>query len=103
MTQYGEIRRALALQPTSWSLDEQVRDDQEVEDFPVTDLDVKSMSEAVTPAATLRRAAMEASLGNPQLLRSAIEQGLIKPRDAARRVRRYWGPDIEPDDFEIPR
>lgn len=103
MTLYGEIHRALELQPTTWSLVERVGDDQEVEAFPVTDLDVQPMSGAETPAATLRRAALESSLGNPRLMRGAIEHGLLKPRDAARRVRVYWGPDIEPDDFGIPR
>jgi hypothetical protein len=98
---YGEIRRALERQPTSWTLDANVRDDQEVDTFPVTDLETQPMSETEMSAADLRRAAMEAATGNPRLLPSAVEHGLLKRRDAERLLQRHWGADVTLADFDF--
>jgi hypothetical protein len=99
---FGDIRRVLEAEPTSWRLDPDVDDDAEVPEFPVTELERPLMGESGFRQADVARAARTAPVANPFQLAAAVEHGLMTRAMATRRLKSIWGDEVELEDFVDP-
>jgi len=103
MKTYGDLRRALREQPTSWTLGEDVLDDSPLPEYPLMREEVPSERKRPTSQAELRAILRAHPPTDPRVLVRAVEIGLISRRSAQRRIRLMWGPDFSIDDFSAEK
>jgi hypothetical protein len=76
------------LSPSSWELNFEISDQQEVSEFLFTDLETQRMAETDTSEDELRKAVRRAATPESRVLVAAVDCGLLTGRDADRFVKR---------------